>query len=63
VCSIRPKRIEVVYIGEQGKAFHREVQWKRDHWSFADKKSPPKQADKDSRLEPYVKMLRAHQKE
>lgn len=60
VCSIRPRRVEVVYIGEQGKAFHREVHWKRDHWDFADKDAQPKQADKDERLVPYVKTLRTH---
>ena len=59
VCTIRPKRIEVVYLNEQGKALHCEVQWARGHWDFADAKNPGKPADKDPRLTDYVKILRS----
>jgi hypothetical protein len=58
VCNIRPAHIEVVYLDEAFRALHKEVIWARTHWDFEDKKSPAKHADKDSRLEPYLKILR-----
>ncbi len=60
VCFIRPARIEVVYLDETYKALHKEVQWSGTCWDFTDKGKPAKQADKDPRLEPYIKILRAH---
>lgn len=59
ICSIRPKRVEVVYLDPCNRAMHREVEWMGTHWGFVDKDGPAKPADKDLRLEPYVKALRA----
>ena len=59
VSSIRPKRVEVVYLDLHNRAMHREAKWKGTHWAFEDATSPAKPADKDARLEPYVKMLRS----
>ena len=59
VCTFRPKRIEVVYLNEMNKAVHREVQWAGRYWDFVNKKSEGKPADKDQRLEKYVKILRS----
>ena len=59
VCTIRPKRIEVVYLNEMNKAVHKEVQWAGRCWDFVNKKSEGKPADKNQRLEKYVKTLRS----
>jgi hypothetical protein len=59
VCTIRPRKIEVVYLNEINKAVHKEVQWVVRCWNFTDKKSEGKPADKDQRLAKYVKILRS----
>ncbi len=59
VCTIRPKIIEVVYLNEKNKAVHREVRWAGRCWDFVKKESKEKPADKDQRLEKYVKILRS----
>jgi hypothetical protein len=59
VCTIRPRKIEVVYLNEINKAVHKEVQWAARCWNFTDKKSEGKPADKDQRLAKYVKILRS----
>lgn len=59
VCTIRPAHIEVVYLDETFRALHKEVIWVRTHWDFEDRQSPAKHADKEPRLEPYLKILRA----
>jgi len=59
VCNIRPAHIEVVFLDETFRALHKEVIWRRTHWDFEDKKSAAKPADKDPRLAPYLKILRA----
>ncbi len=61
ICTLRPKRIEVVYLDEMNKAVHREVAWAAGGWRFA-KQSQAKYADKDQRLGSYVKILRAGNK-
>jgi hypothetical protein len=58
VCTIRPKRVEVVYLDAYGKALHQEIQWHAGAWEFAGDAQDGRPADKDTRLEPYVKMLR-----
>lgn len=59
VCNIRPGRIEAVYLNERNKAMHGEVKWTGKCWDFVHKNDPGKPADKDHRLEPYVKILRS----
>ncbi len=59
VCTIRPGRVEVVYLDDSHKAMHQEVEWRRGLWQFAGKKGGGVPADKDARLEKYVKILRA----
>jgi len=58
VCTIRPKRVEVVYLGASGKALHQEIQWHSGAWEFVGGTQEGHLADKDTRLERYVKMLR-----
>jgi len=58
VCTIRPKRVEVVYLDAFGKALHHEIQWHSGVWEFVGGSQGGRPADKDARLEPYVKMLR-----
>ena len=58
VCTIRPKRVEVVYLDACGKALHQEIQWHAGAWEFVGESQEGRPADKDTRLEPYVKMLR-----
>ncbi|MEI6127742.1 MAG: hypothetical protein WCQ99_14445 [Pseudomonadota bacterium] len=62
VCTIRPGRIEVVFLNEENKALHGEVKWTSRGWDFVGKDAAGKPADKDQRLEPYVKILRAKNK-
>ena len=59
VCTIRPGIIEAVYLDEHNKAVHRDVVWSGSYWNFAQKETQPKNADKDPRLQPYVKILRS----
>ncbi len=59
VCTIRPKRVEVVYLDAFGKALHQEVQWRVGAWEFTSGVQDGIPADRDTRLEQYVKMLRA----
>jgi len=59
VCTIRPKRVEVVYLDAFGKALHQEVQWRVGAWEFIAGVQDGIPADRDMRLEQYVKMLRA----
>jgi len=61
VCTIRPKRVEVVYLDAFGKALHQEIQWHSGTWEFIAGPQGGALADKDMRLEQYVKMLRAQQ--
>jgi hypothetical protein len=58
VCSIRPKRVEVVYLDTVGRALHQEIEWRRQGWEFIAARDDGRPADKDARLEQYVKMLR-----
>lgn len=58
VCTIRPKRVEVVYLDMSGKALHQEIQWHSGAWEFVGESQGGRPADKDTRLEKYVKMLR-----
>lgn len=59
VCSIRPGRVEVVFLDEHNKAVHAEAKWSKQGWVLADKDSRGKPADKDPRLERYVGILRS----
>ena len=59
VCTIRPKRIEVVYLDSTGRALHQEIEWHAKAWEFIAGAGGGVPADKDTRLEPYVKTLRA----
>jgi hypothetical protein len=61
VCTIRPKRVEVVYLDAFGKALHQEIQWRAGVWEFIAGVQAGAAADKDTRLEQYVKMLRIQQ--
>jgi len=61
VCTIRPKRVEVVYLDESGKALHQEIHWHAGAWEFIAGAQAGVSADKDTRLEQYVKMLRIQQ--
>lgn len=61
VCTIRPKRVEVVYLDASGKALHQEIQWHTGAWEFISGVQGGVPADKDTRLEQYVKMLRIYQ--
>ena len=58
VCTIRPRRIEVVYLDAIGKALHQEVEWHAGGWEFIARAQDGRPADKDTRLEQYVKLLR-----
>ena len=58
VCTIRPKRVEVVYLDTSGKALHQEIQWHNGAWEFVGGVQGGTSADRDTRLEPYVKLLR-----
>ena len=58
VCSIRPKRVEVVYLDAVGKALHQEVEWHNGAWEFISGVYGGRPADKDTRLVQYVTMLR-----
>ena len=58
VCTIRPKRVEVVYIDAVGKALHQEVEWHAGTWEFVADAHNGRPADKDTRLDQYVKKLR-----
>ena len=58
VCSIRPKRVEVVYLDAFGKALHQEIHWTGGAWEFVAGVQGGVPADKDARLESYVKKLR-----
>ena len=58
VCTIRPKRVEVVYLDSFGKALHQEIQWSAGCWEFVAGVQGGVAADKDTRLEKYVTMLR-----
>jgi hypothetical protein len=59
VCTIRPKRVEVVYLDAFGKALHQEIQWRAGVWEFIAGVQDGIPADRDTRLGQYVKMLRA----
>jgi hypothetical protein len=61
VCTIRPKRVEVVYLDALGKALHQEIQWRAGIWEFIAGAQDGIPADRDTRLEQYVKMLRIQQ--
>ena len=58
VSTIRPRRVEVVYLDACGKALHQEIHWHAGAWEFVGGFQNGLPADKDTRLEPYVKMLR-----
>jgi hypothetical protein len=58
VCAIRPKRVEVVYLDVSGRALHQEIKWHAGAWEFVAGLQGGIPADKDARLEQYVKMLR-----
>lgn len=58
VSAIRPRRVEVVYLDACGKALHQEIHWHAGAWEFVGGFQGGLPADKDTRLEPYVKMLR-----
>jgi len=60
VCTIRPRRVEVVYLEPSGgRALHQEIEWRRGAWEFSAGIQEGRPADRDARLERYVKMLRA----
>ncbi len=61
VCSIRPKRVEVVYLDAFGKALHQEIQWHAGAWEFIAGVQAGIPAGRDKRLEQYMKMLRMQQ--
>ena len=50
--------VEVVYLDAYGKALHQDIQWHAGAWVFVGDAQDGRPADKDTRLEPYVKMLR-----
>lgn len=58
VCTIRPGRMEVVYLNEHHQAVHEEACWHWGHWQLVEGRGGSA-ADKNKRLEPYVKILRA----
>jgi hypothetical protein len=58
VCTIRPKRLEVVYLDASGRALHQEIEWHAGAWQFVAGFQGGVPADKDARLEQYVKILR-----
>jgi hypothetical protein len=58
VCTIRPKRVEVVYLDAAGRALHQEIEWRKGAWELISGAQNGHPADRDTRLEPYVKMLR-----
>jgi hypothetical protein len=58
VSTIRPGRVEVVYLDISGRAMHQEVIWHKGAWEFIEGAQGGRAADRDARLEPYVKMLR-----
>lgn len=58
VCTIRPGRMEVVYLNEHYQAVHEEACWHRGHWRLVEGCGGAP-ADKNKRLAPYVKILRA----
>ena len=58
VSTIRPRRVEVVYLDAYGKALHQEICWHTGAWEFVGGFQDGLPADKDTRLEPYVKILR-----
>jgi len=59
VCTIRPKRVEVVYLDAAGRALHQEIEWRTGAWEFLAPACEGRPADRDARLDQYVKMLRA----
>ncbi len=61
VCTIRPRRVEVVYLDASGRALHQEIEWRAGVWEFITGAQDGVSADKDTRLEQYVKMLRINQ--
>ncbi|MBM4311877.1 MAG: hypothetical protein FJ119_13150 [Deltaproteobacteria bacterium] len=58
VSAIRPGRAEVVYLDQTGRALHQEIEWRKGAWEFLGGSHGGRPADRDGRLEPYVKMLR-----
>jgi hypothetical protein len=58
VSTIRPGRAEVVYLDQTGRALHQEIEWRKGAWEFLGESHGGRPADRDGRLEPYVKMLR-----
>jgi hypothetical protein len=58
VSTIRPGRVEVVYLDMSGRALHQEAVWRKGAWEFAEGGQGGRPADRDARLERYVKMLR-----
>lgn len=58
VSSIRSGRVEVVYLDAAGRALHREAEWRKGAWEFAEDAHEGRSAEKDARLERYVKLLR-----
>ena len=58
VCTIRPKRVEVVYLDANGRALHQEIEWHAGAWEFIAGAQDGAPADKDARLEQYGKQLR-----
>lgn len=58
VSTIRPGRAEVVYLDQTGRALHQEIEWRTGAWEFIGGAQCGRPADRDARLEPYVKMLR-----
>ena len=61
VCTIRPKRVEVVYLDASGKALHQEISGMPGPGNLLQVLRAGVPADKDMRLEQYVKMLRMQQ--
>jgi len=61
VCTIRPRRAEVVYLDAAGRALHQEIEWRRGTWELLADARQGRPADKDPRLERYVKVLRTLQ--
>jgi len=58
VSTIRPGRAEVVYLDATGKALHQEIEWRKGAWEFVGAVQGGRPADRDARLEQYVKLLR-----
>ncbi len=56
--AIRPGRVEVVYLDMSGRALHQEVSWRKGAWEFIEGAQGGRTADRNARLEQYVKMLR-----